>query len=158
TPIVNDVAARFNGHVGGDTLFLRTNWNAVNNRVLAVDLLNPAKANWKEIVPEGKSAMQGVALIDGKLFVTYLDKIVSKQVFHASDGTKIGDVKFPGTGTGGAVGRWSQKDAFFHFANFVTPQTTYHYDPDKGIGDVWFRPNVPVKTDEFETKQVRYKS
>ena len=49
TPIVNDVDARFTGQFGGDTLFLQTNWNAPNNRILAVDLKNPARENWKEV-------------------------------------------------------------------------------------------------------------
>ena len=31
-PIVNDVAARFIGQVGGDTLFVQTNWKAPKNR------------------------------------------------------------------------------------------------------------------------------
>jgi len=37
-PVVNDLPARFFGAVGGNQLFMRTNWKAANGRVFAVDL------------------------------------------------------------------------------------------------------------------------
>jgi prolyl oligopeptidase len=158
--IVNDLQSRFAGQIGDDTLFLQTNWNAPNNKLLAVDLKNPGREHWKEIVAEDpKNVMQGFGLIDYKVFVTYLEDVASKQVIHASDGKKIGEVKFPGLGTGGATGRWERKEAFFNFSNFITPPTTYHFDPDQNkIGEVWFRPSIPVDSDRFEVKQVRYPS
>ena len=156
--ITKDVPARFNGEIGGDTLFVRTNWKAPNNRLLAIDLNNPVQGNWKEIVPEAASVMQGFSLINRKLFVSYLENVASRQRIFAPDGKPLGEVKFPGLGTGGVTGRWDQKEAFLNFQNFVTPSTTYHYDPDKGIGEIWFKPNLPIKSDGFEVKQVRYKS
>src|SRR6185369_9245885 len=36
--VVNDLDAVFTGRGGGDTLFLKTNWNAPNSRIMAVDL------------------------------------------------------------------------------------------------------------------------
>ncbi len=70
----------------------------------------------------------------------------------------MGEVKFPALGTGGVSGRWDQKEAFLRFQNFVTPPTTYFYDSGKGAGEIWFKPNLPIKSDQFEVKQVRYKS
>src|SRR5262249_31165244 len=69
--IVNDLPARFNGRIGGDTLFLQTNWNAPNNRILAVDLNKPERDAWKEVVPEQKNVLQNFAAIGGNLYVTY---------------------------------------------------------------------------------------
>ena len=37
-PIVNDIDARFFGEVAGDKLFMQTNWEAPNGRILVVDL------------------------------------------------------------------------------------------------------------------------
>ncbi|HEY6147489.1 MAG TPA: hypothetical protein VIZ69_07310, partial [Thermoanaerobaculia bacterium] len=48
--VVNDVEARFQPRLAGDRLYLETPWQAPNGRILAVDLKNPAKENWKEIV------------------------------------------------------------------------------------------------------------
>jgi len=46
-PIVNDLEARFSPNIARDTLYLQTNWQAPNGRVLAVDLKNPAGTNGK---------------------------------------------------------------------------------------------------------------
>src|SRR5205823_3402743 len=114
--IVNELQSRFAGQIGDDILFLQTNWNAPNNKLLAVDLKKPGREHWKQIVAEDpKNVIQGFGLIDHKVFVTYLENVTSKQVIHAPDGAKIGDVKFPGLGTGGATGRWERKEAFCHF-------------------------------------------
>src|SRR5262249_43310004 len=45
-PIVKDVPARFSSHIAGDTMFVHTNWNAQNGKILAIDLNKPAKENW----------------------------------------------------------------------------------------------------------------
>jgi prolyl oligopeptidase len=158
TPVVNDVDARFLGEIGGDTLFLQTNWKAPNNRLLAVDLHNPARENWKEIVPEARSVVQGFGLAGGKVFVRYLENVRTRQKIYSPKGEYLGDVKLPGIGTGGAGGRWGSQEAFLTFTSFATPLTVYRYDVDKGVRGVWSRPNVPVNSDAFVVKQVRYKS
>ncbi len=158
TTIVNDIPARFFGEIGGDTLYLRTDWNAPNSKLLAVDLKNPSREQWKEIVPAGKLPMDRFSLIDHKVFVSFIDNVASKEEIYSPDGMRLGEVKFPGIGTGGAVGRWDEKQAFVTFTNFVNPTTSYYFDSDKGIGEIWFRPSIPVESDSFEVKQVRYKS
>lgn len=158
TTIVNDIEARFAGSIGGDTLFLTTNWKAPNSRVLAVDLKDPAKDKWREIVPEAKSVLQGLSLAGGKLFAGYLENVSAREKIFTPDGKHVGDVKFPGIGTGSVAGRWSSEEAFMTFTSFVTPQTIYRYDVEEGQKEIWSRTNVPIKSDDFEVKQVRYPS
>ncbi len=158
TAIVNDIDARFAGRIGGDTLFLQTNWKAPNGRLLSVDLQAPAKEKWREIVPETKSVMESVSLAGGKLFVSYLENVSSKDKIFAADGKHLGDVPFPGIGTGGVSGRWESNEAFLSFTNFVTPNAIHRYDTDNGAQKLWFRPRVPFESEDFEVKQVRYRS
>src|SRR5581483_9887516 len=54
-PLVRDIDARFQANIGGDKIFLQTNWKAPNGRILAVDLHDPARERWREIVPETNS-------------------------------------------------------------------------------------------------------
>jgi dipeptidyl aminopeptidase/acylaminoacyl peptidase len=157
--IVNDVNARFVGQIADNKLFLMTNWQAPNNRLFVVDLNNAKRDQWKVIVPEdSQNVMQGVQLIDGKLFVSCLANVSSKQLIYSPAGKPLGEVKMPGIGTGGVSGEWTSKEAFLTFNSFVHPTTVYRYDPSTGLGAIWSRQNVPIDVDRFEVSQVRYRS
>jgi len=160
TPIVNDVKAYFSPDIAGDHLYLQTNWNASNNRVLDVDLRHPARDQWKELIPERADAViDGFSLAGGKLFVNYLKNVVSGvQVFDAQ-GKPEREIAFPTLGSvGGIRGRWTSDEAFFSFTSFVVPSVIYRVDVGSGRREEWWRANVPVESDRFEVKQVWYAS
>jgi prolyl oligopeptidase len=157
--IVNDLDARFEPQIGGDQLFMVTNWDAPKGRVLRVDLKNAGRENWKEIVPEGSSAIEGMSLAGGRLFVNYLENVVSKVKVFEPDGRFVREITFPTLGTaGGMRGQWASDEAFYSFTSFHVPSTIYRYDVKKGSQDVWAKLNVPVDTDELDVKQVWYSS
>jgi prolyl oligopeptidase len=92
------------------------------------------------------------------MFARYLENVASSQKVFAADGRPLGDVKFPGIGTGGVGGRWDRKEAFLTFTSFVTPPVVFRYDTDTGAQDLWSRTEVPIDTAAFEVKQVHYRS
>jgi prolyl oligopeptidase len=55
--IVNDIPAHFNAWFAGDRLIMQTDWQTPNQRIVVVDLNNPARENWREIIPEGRDAI-----------------------------------------------------------------------------------------------------
>ncbi|MFN2567100.1 MAG: prolyl oligopeptidase family protein [Gemmatimonadaceae bacterium] len=158
-PVVNDIEATFGGPIVGDRLFMVTNWNAPNNRVLAVDLRNPARAAWKEIVPEGKSPIAGVSPVGGRLFVDRIENVQTRVTIHDTTGRQTGELELPGIGAvGGVSGRWENPEAFFAFSSLAQPTTIYRYDVPTGRREVWAKLNVPVSRDNVEIKQVWYTS
>ena len=159
TPLVNDIQARFNVRIAGDTAFMETNWQAPNGRILAVDLKKPAKQNWKEIVPAGKSALVGFSLVGGMLALDYLENVTSKIKLCDAAGKLMRDLELPGLGaTTGLSGRWSDNEAFYSFMSFVVPSTIYRYDLQKGTTSVWYKPNLPIDADAIVVDQVFYPS
>jgi prolyl oligopeptidase len=157
--VVNDVDARFQPRLAGDRLFVETNWQAPNGRVLAIDLKNPAKENWKEIVPARDSAIDGYSAVGGKVFVRYLENVQSKVRLFDAEGKPQGEISFPEVGTlSGVRGRWASPEAFFTFNSFVTPPTIYRYDVAKGARTIWSKESVPIKSGDFDVKQVKYPS
>ncbi|MCS6975456.1 MAG: prolyl oligopeptidase family serine peptidase [Gemmatales bacterium] len=158
-PIVNDIEARFIGRFAGDLLLLQTNWQAPNGRILKVDLKNPARSDWKEIVPESKSALVGVSPVGGKLFANYLENVNSRVKIFDLNGKHLGDIAFPSLGTvSGISGWWTKPEAFYSFSSFLVPSTIYRYDTATGETSEWARIQVPIDTDRFEVRQVRYPS
>lgn len=160
TALVDDVDANFDPSFGGDVLFMSTNWNAPNGRILAVDLKNPSRESWKEIIPERKDAViEGFSIAGGKIFVNYMENVSSKVRVFGPDGAYLSEISFPTLGTvSGVSGRWTSNEAFFVFTSFHVPTTIYRYDVATGVQQVWARLKVPVDTDKIEVEQVWYPS
>jgi prolyl oligopeptidase len=159
TPIVNDVNAYFRGDAGGDTLYIRTNWDASNWRIFAVDLRHPTRDQWKEIVPAGDAVIDDFSLAGGHLYVSYLKDVVSTIRAFDAAGHPLGTIAFPTLGSVGDInGDWSRNKAFFSFTSFHVPTTIYRYDTASGQKTEWWRSPVPIRSDQMEMKQVWYTS
>jgi prolyl oligopeptidase len=154
-PIVNDVEAEFRPFIRGDRIYLWTNWNAPNWRILSADLRDPARDNWKEIVPETKWPIDNATGAAGRLFVNYLEDVKARVKQYDAAGKYLGDMKLPGIGSMfGPAGRWENDEAFFYYTSFAEPGAIYRFTPSQEGETVWFRPAVPIKPEEFEVKQV----
>lgn len=159
TPIVSDLKSFFSAAIAGDRLFMRTNWNASNGRILRVDLADPARERWKEIVPAGRFAIEDFSVAGGRLFVNVLENVVSKIKVFDADGNAKGEIPLPTIGSAGSLsGRWTSNEAFFSFNSFLVPPTIYHYDVAAGKRTDWWRAAVPVRSADAEVKQVWYAS
>lgn len=157
--IVNDIDAHFYAWFAGERLVMQTDWQAPKNRLLTVDLKNPSRGSWREIVPAGPDTIDGFSLVGGKLFVNYLHNVTTQIKVFTIDGKPLGEVALPGLGSaGGFQGRWDSNEAFFSFRSYVRPQTIYRYDVATAKTELWAQPKVPFKTDDFEVEQVWYSS
>ncbi len=159
-PIVNDIEAKFSPHIIGDTLYLETNWNAPNGRILMVDLNDADRNQWKEIIPENqKSVIQGVSYVGERIFVNYLESVSSHIRIYKPDGAPDGEISFPTLGTASGVsGSWKSKEAFYTYTSFALPRTIYRFDVAKRAETEWAKLNVPIDPAQFEVKQVFYPS
>jgi prolyl oligopeptidase len=158
-PLVNDVRAYFDPDVAAGRVYLRTNWNAPNHRILEVDLAHPSRDRWREVVPEGDAVLESVALSGGKLVVTALENVVTSVRVYAASGKLERTVSFPTLGTAREVrGRWSGKEAFFSFSSFATPPIVVRLATATGERKEWWKASVPVESDRFEVRQVWYPS
>ena len=158
-PVANDIDARFTGEIGGESLFLHTNWKAPKGRILRIDLRKPARENWREVVPETDAVIDGFSLGGGRLFVNYLENVKSRVRVFEADGRRVEDIAFPAMGSiSGIGGRWASDEAFFMFSSFHIPSTIYRYELPSGRQEVWWRLQVPMDSDSLEVEQVWYKS
>jgi prolyl oligopeptidase len=158
TPIVNDVKAEFRPELAGDKVFISTNWDAPNGKIFVTDLESPGRSNWKLVIPESEYPITGVAAIGGKLFVTYLQDVVTHIKVFEPNGKLDREVKLPGIGTAGVGGRWEDDEAFLRFTSYSSPATIYSYSVNSGKQSIWAKIRVPVPTDEIETRQVFFHS
>ena len=143
----------------GPVLYFKTDLDAPNGRVIAIDVRKPAMENWREIIPESENALRRVGLT-GNLFVaSYLKDVLTHVRMFRVDGSHVRDVELPGIGSaGGFGGRRSQLETFYVFSSFNRPPSIYRYDMVTGKSELWRQADVPFDPDAYEVKQVFYKS
>ena len=74
-------------------------------------------------------------------------------------GKQIGSIAYPTLGAATELhGRADSNEGFYSFESFIIPPTIYHYDVDTGKTEIFAKPTVPFASDQYEVKQVFYKS
>lgn len=137
----------------GATVFLRSDKDAPNRKIIAVDLQNPGSDAWTTLVPERKEAIEYVAVIGGRIVVQYLVDVQSRLLLFGLDGAPQGEVAVPGAGTVGAIrGREDAPDIWYSFSSPLTPSTVYVFDPASKKSEGFEVATPAVDTSLFETK------
>jgi prolyl oligopeptidase len=140
-------------------LYFQTDFKAPRGRVIAIDIKNPARENWKEIIPQATETLEGVSTINNQFVADYLQDAHSQIKIFDLKGKLIREVKLPGLGSaGGFNGKRNDTETFYSFTSFTTPGTVYRYDMVSGKSTVFRQPKVAFNPDDYETKQVFYKS
>ena len=137
----------------GATVFIRSDKNAPNRAVVAIDLTHPAPSAWKTIVPERKEAIESVALIGGRIVAQYLVDVQSRLSLFGEDGAPQGEIALPGPGAvGGIAGRQDTPDIWYSFSSPLAPSTVRKFDPMTKSSTPFEQAVPPVDASLYETK------
>ncbi len=159
-PIVNDIDATFEGHIGGDTLFVLTDWEAPNRRVFAANLRRPSPDSWTEIIPEQTTPIESLATVGGRLLLHRLDNVRSRLTVHEPDGFPVRGAPLPENGAlvGIGGGTWESDEVFYEVSSLAQPPTVYRYRVSDGNERVWAEAAASVEGSSVEVEQVVYTS
>jgi prolyl oligopeptidase len=153
-----DAAYSFVGN-RGTRFWFQTDLQASRGKIIEIDVNQPARENWKVIVPESREALQSATFVDQKFVLNYLRDAYTQVRLYDLTGKLVREVQFPGIGTAeGFGGKTTDKEAFYAFTGFTTPTTIYRYDTTTGKSSVFRQPKVDFNPADFETKQVFYTS
>ncbi|MEE9406748.1 MAG: prolyl oligopeptidase family serine peptidase [Polaribacter sp.] len=157
--VINDVKSdTYIAESRGSKLYLVTNLNAPNKKVVTVDASNPSPENWKDFIPETENVLS-LNSGAGYFFAEYMVDAVSKVLQYDFDGKLIREVKLPGVGSsGGFGGKTDAKELYFSFTNYNTPNSSYKFNPKDGTYTSYWKPSIAFNSNEYESKQVFYTS
>ena len=142
----------------GTKLFIETDLNAPNKRVVTVDISNPAPSNWVDFIPETENVLLP-STGGGFFFANYMKDAVSVVQQYDYNGKMIREIKLPAVGTvGGFGGKKKEKILYYSFTNYTTPGTIYSFEPKAGESAVYAKPKVDFNSEDYESKQVFYNS
>ena len=142
----------------GSKLYLVTNLNAPNQKIVTVDASKPTPENWVDFIPETDYVLSP-STCGGYFFTEYMVDAVSKVKQYDYDGNFIRNVELPGVGNaGGFGGKKEDKIDYYSFTNYNTPSSIYKYNVETGKSEPYWKPAIAFNSDAYESKQVFYKS
>ncbi len=143
----------------GSLFWFRTDLDAPRGRVIAIDINNPTRENWKEVIPQAAETLEGLGLLNNQFVADYLKDAQSSIKIFDLDGSFVREVELPGIGSaGGFGGKRYDTETFYSFTSFTTPATIYRYDMVSGESTIFRQPNVDFNPNNYDTKQVFYSS
>lgn len=152
-------------HNEGNKLFVVTDYEAPKYQLVEIDIDNYSKPgagnakSWKKIIPQSSDLLEGVSVCNGKFVAKYLKDVTSRLYVFDINGKSEREIQLPGLCK--VDGFDSDKDdslAFFSYNTFTAPPIVYKYNIVNNKMEVWFKPEIDFKSDEYETKQVFYAS
>nr|WP_133639549.1 prolyl oligopeptidase family serine peptidase [Sphingobacterium paludis] len=142
----------------GAKLFIYTELNAPNGKVVTADFTNPTSANWKDLIKETDQVLSP-STGGGKIFANYLKDATSLVKQYDRSGTLEREIDLPGLGTAAGFGaKQKDKSLYYSFTNYVNPGTIYKYDIASGKSDVYKTSAIKFDPSGYESKQVFYTS
>ena len=139
-------------------LYLVTNLNAPNKKVVTVDAKNPTQENWIDFIPETENVLS-LSSGAGYFFAEYMIDAVSKVLQYDFEGNLIREVKLPGVGSSaGFGGKLDAKELYFSFTNYFTPSASYKFNPKQGTYVSYWKPTISFNPSDYDSKQVFYSS
>lgn len=142
----------------GSKLYLVTDRDAPNKKVVTVDASNPTPDNWKDLIPETENVLTA-GTGGGYFFAEYMVDAISKVLQYDYEGKLVREVTLPGVGSaGGFGGKKEDKEFYFSFTNYNTPGSLYKYDVETGEYEQYWKPQIDFNPDDYESKQVFYNS
>jgi len=142
----------------GSKLFLVTNMDAPNKKVVVTDAKNPTPENWTDFIPETENVLTAGSG-GGYFFAEYMVDAISKVLQYDFDGKLVREVNLPGVGSaGGFGGKKDDKEFYFSFTNYNTPSSSYKYNVETGDYKQYWKPEIDYNPADYISTQVFYNS
>ncbi len=140
------------------TLYIVTNLNAPNKKVITVDAKNPKPNNWNDFIPETEYVLN-ISKGAGYFFANYMVDALSKIKQYNYSGKMLREIELPGLGdASGFSGKKDTKELYYTFTNYTTPSNIYSYQPVSGKSTLYRASAAKFNSSNYTTKQVFYTS
>lgn len=141
-----------------DKLYIKTNLNAPNGKLVVAPVNAPKPGNWTDLIAETENVLS-IGSAGGKLFASYMIDATDRVYQYNLDGEMEKEIELPGLGSaGGFGGRMEDTLLYYRFTNYVYPSTIFKYNIADGTSEVYKKSGVKFNPENYESKQVFYTS
>ena len=121
-------------------VWVRTDWEAPNYRLLSFDPRRPAPEGWTEVIGEGDHLLENYTFIDGLIYATYLEDVENRiQAFHP-DGEPAEILSVPAGSSLSIRDGEDEGEVALTVVHHLQPSVTYSMDLESGNGRWTIRP------------------
>ncbi len=143
----------------GPIFWFWTDLEAPHGRLIEIDIRQPERNHWIELVPESKDTLRKVSAINYNFILSYLRNAQSYVEVRDLKGKKLSELTLPGIGSvSGFQGKLDDSETFFRFSSYTDPGTIYKFDLETGERTVYWKPSIHLDSSAYETRQVFYSS
>ena len=145
-------------HNEDDMLYIVTNRNAPNKKIIKVSIDNPTEKYWSDFIAETENVLFP-STGGGYFFTRYIIDAISKVYQYDINGKKLQEINLPGLGScSGFSGKREEKELYYRFTNYHTPSTIFKYNVENYKSELYWKPNIDFISSEYISKQSFYKS
>ena len=140
------------------TLYLSTNRDAPNQKIVKVDANNPTVENWIDLIPETENVLSP-STGSNYIFAEYMVDANSKIYQYDLEGRLIREIKLPGIGSAGAIsGKKEDRELYYTFTNYITPPSIYKINPKSGETEIYKLSQSKFNPKKYVSNQYFFKS
>ncbi len=144
----------------GDRMLMMTTLDSPRGRLVAVDLKQPARADWKDVIPEPKDeVLESVGLTKGGMVASFTRHVCTRLERFDRSGRSLGEILLPGLGSASVSLDEDRTDAFLSYTSYNEPRSVYYVpslaDPKPAS---WWKPSVPIDLSKWTVERVRVAS
>ena len=143
----------------GDKLYMFTNDNAPNFRLMTADVSRPEYKDWRVLIPEGETVMQSCVVTKHNIIVQDKKDIQSRLTLYDLDGKRIREIELPEQGNVGGISYDRELDSVYMTLNtFTTMPKTFVASPKDFKWRLYFARETPIDMSDIEARIVFYPS
>ena len=145
-------------HNNDSKLYITTNLNAPNKKVITVDANDPQIKNWKDFIKETKDVLS-ISKGGGYFFAKYFIDANSKVIQYDYNGKKIRDINLKDHGSiNGFSGKEQEKEIYYRYSNYFTPTSYFKYNVNTGESKLYWKPEIDFNSELYTSEQILYDS
>jgi prolyl oligopeptidase len=143
-----------------------TSWIAPNKKLMKIDLTNPKKEFWFDLIPESTFVLEDAFIANNSLILVYIAEVKHEMHQYTLSGKFEKKIAFHSYGSipkqyNDLLSISCHKDddeLFFSFNSFFEPITVYRYDFQTNIVSEFFGKTLDADKENYIMKQVYYAS
>lgn len=145
-------------HSENGKLYIVTNLNAPNRKLMVTDASKARPENWKDLIPETQFPLTASAA-GGYFFASYLKDAVSLVKQYDLEGKEIREIELPGLGSAGGFGaKREDTELYYSYTSYVYPPTIFKLQIAEGKSELYKQSGVQFDPTQYESKQLFYTS